>query len=98
MKKTVFTGSGVAIITPFTENGVNYDELGRLLEYKKAENKTAGPILLLGRFGFDEEERVVKAQAVFALIHGSLISSWIKKDPADLRLAKKSLRDILGDH
>lgn len=27
--------------------------LGRLLEYKKAENKTAGPILLLGRFGFD---------------------------------------------
>ena len=51
----------------------------------------------LGRFGFDEEERIVKAQAVFALIHGSLISSWIKKDPADLRLAKKSLRDILGD-
>lgn len=27
--------------------------LGRLLEYKKAENKTAGPILVLGRFGFD---------------------------------------------
>lgn len=27
--------------------------LGRLLEYKKAENKTVGPILLLGRFGFD---------------------------------------------
>ena len=27
--------------------------LGRLLEYKKVENKTAGPILLLGRFGFD---------------------------------------------
>lgn len=27
--------------------------LGRLLEYKKKENKTPGPILLLGRFGFD---------------------------------------------
>lgn len=27
--------------------------LGRLLEYKKAENKTAGPILLLGRYAFD---------------------------------------------
>ena len=27
--------------------------LGRLLEYKKEENKTVGPILLLGRFGFD---------------------------------------------
>ena len=52
----------------------------------------------LGKFGYDEEERAQKAQAVFALMHGSLISSWIKKDPADLRLAKKSLRDILGDH
>jgi len=46
--------------------------------------------------GFDEEESVVKAQAIFALIHGSLISSWIKQDPADLQLAKRSLRDIIG--
>ncbi|MBR4038484.1 MAG: TetR/AcrR family transcriptional regulator [Clostridia bacterium] len=51
----------------------------------------------LRRFGFGEEESVVKAQAVFALIHGSLISSWIKQDPADLQLAKRSLRDIIGD-
>lgn len=27
--------------------------LGKLLEYKKKENKVPGPILLLGRFGFD---------------------------------------------
>jgi len=33
MKKTVFTGSGVAIVTPFTENGINYDELGRLIDF-----------------------------------------------------------------
>lgn len=44
MKKTVFTGSGVAIITPFTENGVNYDELGRLLKYH-VENKTDAVII-----------------------------------------------------
>lgn len=44
MKKTVFTGSGVAIITPFTENGVNYDELGRLLEYH-VENGTDAVII-----------------------------------------------------
>ncbi len=32
MKKPIFTGSGVAIITPFTENGVNYDKLEELIE------------------------------------------------------------------
>ena len=51
----------------------------------------------LGQHGFDEEERIVKAQAIFALIHGSLISSWIKRDPTDLQLAKCTLRDIIGD-
>ena len=43
----------------------------------------------LVRFGFSEEESVPKAQAIFALIHGSMISSWIKRDPADLMMAKK---------
>lgn len=32
MKKPIFTGSGVAIITPFTENGVDYDKLEQLIE------------------------------------------------------------------
>lgn len=31
-KKTIFTGSGVAIVTPFDENGVNYDALGALID------------------------------------------------------------------
>ncbi|MBQ4629951.1 MAG: 4-hydroxy-tetrahydrodipicolinate synthase [Clostridia bacterium] len=44
MKKTVFTGSGVAIITPFTKDGVNYDELGKMLEYHIA-NKTDAVII-----------------------------------------------------
>lgn len=51
----------------------------------------------LMKFSFDEAEARVKAQAVFALIHGSLISSWIKQDPEDLQVAKASIRDILGD-
>lgn len=49
MKKTVFTGSGVAIITPFTEEGVNYNELGRLIEYY-IENKTDA-IIICGTTG-----------------------------------------------
>ena len=46
--------------------------------------------------GFENEQARVKAQAIFALIHGSLISAWIKKEPSDLQLAKKTIRDILG--
>lgn len=32
MKKVVFEGCGTAIATPFTENGVNFEEFGRLIE------------------------------------------------------------------
>lgn len=39
MKKTIFTGSSVAIATPFTENGTNYDELGKLIDFQ-IENGT----------------------------------------------------------
>lgn len=34
MKQTIFTGSGVALITPFSpDNSVNYDKLSELIEY-----------------------------------------------------------------
>ncbi|MBR1384492.1 MAG: 4-hydroxy-tetrahydrodipicolinate synthase [Ruminococcus sp.] len=34
MKKTIFTGAGVAIATPFFEDGsINFDELGRLIDF-----------------------------------------------------------------
>lgn len=32
MKKPIFTGAGVAIITPYTEDGINFPELGRIIE------------------------------------------------------------------
>jgi len=34
MKKIIFKGSGTAIITPFTENGVNFEEFGKMLEFQ----------------------------------------------------------------
>jgi len=49
------------------------------------------------RFGFDQKQSVPMAQAIFALIHGSMISSWIKQDPTDLMLAKAALRQIIGN-
>ena len=51
----------------------------------------------LRQHGFDEQESVVKAQAIFAMVHGSLISSWIKRSPEDLLMVKKVLPDILGN-
>lgn len=34
MKKTIFTGAGVAIVTPMNDDGsINFDELGRLIDF-----------------------------------------------------------------
>ncbi len=34
MKNTVFTGAATAIITPLDENGVNYEQFGRLIDWQ----------------------------------------------------------------
>lgn len=49
MKKTVFTGSGVAIITPFNENGIDFDSLGNLIDFHLANNTDA--IIICGTTG-----------------------------------------------
>ena len=41
MKKTVFTGVGTAIITPFTEGGVDWEAFGRLIDFQLAEGINA---------------------------------------------------------
>lgn len=61
MKKTIFTGAGVAIITPMNSDGsINYDELGRLIEFN-IDNGTDA-IVICGTTGesstmSDEEHR-----------------------------------------
>lgn len=37
MKKPIFTGSGVAIVTPFTDNGVDFNKLEELIEFQIKE-------------------------------------------------------------
>jgi 4-hydroxy-tetrahydrodipicolinate synthase len=39
MKKCIFTGSGVAIVTPFTDDGIDFEKLGELIDFQ-IENKT----------------------------------------------------------
>lgn len=61
MKKTIFTGAGVAIVTPMNADGsINYDELGRLIDFN-IENGTDA-IIICGTTGesatMTEEEHV----------------------------------------
>lgn len=59
MKKVLFKGCGTAIVTPFTEDGVNFEELGKLLEFQIEQNADA--IIICGTTGesstMTEEER-----------------------------------------
>lgn len=60
MKEVVFTGAGVAIVTPFTDTGINFSELGRLIEDQIAGGTDA--IVITGTTGesatmSDEEHR-----------------------------------------
>ena len=49
MKKIIFKGCGTAIITPFDENGVNFKEFEKLIEFQ-ISNKVAG-IIVCGTTG-----------------------------------------------
>ena len=65
MKKPVFTGAGVAIITPFKSTGeVNYEEFGRIIDHQIAHHTDA--IIVCGTTGeasalHDKEHREVLA-------------------------------------
>ncbi len=64
MKKCVFKGCGTAIITPFTDNGVNYEEFRKLIEFQISEGADA--IIVCGTTGesstmtVDERKETIK--------------------------------------
>ena len=72
MKQPVFTGSGVAIITPFTNDGVDYPALTRLLDFQ-LENGTDA-IIVCGTTGeaaaMSYEERIRTIEAVVRHVDG----------------------------
>lgn len=70
MKRTIFTGAGVAIVTPFDEaGGINFAELGRIID-DQIENGTDA-IIITGTTGesatLDDDEH--KAAIKFAVEH-----------------------------
>ncbi|AUG57735.1 4-hydroxy-tetrahydrodipicolinate synthase [Acetivibrio saccincola] len=67
MRKPVFTGSGVAIVTPFTEDGVDFEKLEELIEFQIKEGTDA--LIICGTTGEastmpDEEHKEVIKFAV----------------------------------
>lgn len=72
MKQPVFIGSGVAIITPFTDGGVDYPALARLLDFQ-LENGTDA-MIVCGTTGeaaaMSYEERLRTIEAVVRHVDG----------------------------
>lgn len=49
MRKPIFTGSGVAIVTPFTEDGIDFNKLAELIEFQISEGTDA--LIICGTTG-----------------------------------------------
>ena len=64
MKKKIFEGSGVALITPFNEHGINYNKFEELIEWHIAEGTDA--LIVCGTTGesatlpMDEHKALIK--------------------------------------
>jgi len=64
LKRLIFKGAGVAIVTPFNDDGINFDELGKLIDYQ-IENSTDA-IIIAGTTGEsatmsdDEHKEIIK--------------------------------------
>lgn len=64
MKKIIFEGCGTAIVTPFTEDGVNFEEFKKLIEFQIENNVDA--IIVCGTTGEastmtkEEKEETIK--------------------------------------
>lgn len=101
MKKPIFQGSCTALITPFTENGVNYDTLFALIEMQ-IQNGTAA-IVLCGTTGegstMSDEEQLAVIRRGAAYIGGRipLIAGTGSNDTAHAVARSKAAQDAGAD-
>lgn len=64
MKKVIFKGCGTALITPFTNDGINFEELRKLIEFQILEG--ADSLIICGTTGesstmsLDEKKSVIE--------------------------------------
>ena len=99
--KGFFRGSATAIITPFDENGVNYEVLGQLIEYQIANGTDA--IIFLGTTGEPstmsfEEEHVLMDYAVKKVARRvKVIFGCGSNNTADAVMTAKAAEKFGGD-
>lgn len=74
MKKIIFKGCGTAISTPFTKDGVNYEEFGKLLDFQLAEGVDS--IIVCGTTGeastMTEEEKKETIRFAVSRVNGKV--------------------------
>jgi 4-hydroxy-tetrahydrodipicolinate synthase len=74
MKKRIFTGSGVAIATPFTDDGIDFEKLGELIEFQVREKTDA--IIICGTTGeastMSDDEHVEAIACTVRKVNGRL--------------------------
>ena len=99
--KGFFKGSATALITPFDENGVNYDTLGELIEHQIAGGTDA--IVFLGTTGEPstmsfEEEQVLMDYAVKKVAkRAKVIFGCGSNNTADAVMTAKKAEDFGAD-
>ena len=74
MKKPIFTGAAVAVVTPFTETGINFDVFAQLCEFH-IENKTQA-LIVAGTTGesstMPDEEHLEAIRFVVETVKGRI--------------------------
>ncbi len=74
MKKKIFTGSGVAIVTPFTETGIDFEKLAQLTEYHVQHQTDC--IIVCGTTGesatMTNEEHIATIKCVVDTVKGRI--------------------------
>lgn len=101
MKKCIFTGSGVAIVTPFTSDGIDFDKLGELIEYQIREKTDA--IVICGTTGeastMPDEEHISAIAYTVKKVNGRLpvIAGTGSNDTRHAIRLSKSAQEVGAD-
>lgn len=97
----LFTGSGVAIVTPFTQDGVNFDVLGKLIDMQLAGGTDA--IIIVGTTGepstmTKQEKEQAIAYTVERVAHRvPVIAGTGGNNTAECILASKKAQELGAD-
>ena len=99
MKNIIFKGCGTAIITPFTNDGINFDEFEKLINFQI--NNGADSIIVCGTTGESstmtlEEKRLQLSLLLKLLIKEFLLLQELVVIVQNLQLSLQGLQPMLA--